>query len=170
MSLAGVVTAIKRQVSKKSGAEFARITVEDFSGSAELLVFPEAWAAMGDRVKADVPVLIKGGYSRRDQDADNPTFIVETITRLAELRAAGQFSVSLELDAALGLPADVMRDVRSVADAHPGAAPLELRWKGPDGSPARLRSSSLKLSTAGPALMELRALLGPERVRLVRGG
>jgi hypothetical protein len=77
--------------------------------------------------------------------------------------------VSLELDAAAGLPADVMRDIRAVADAHPGSAPLELRWRGADGSPARLRSNSLKLSTAGPALLELRSLLGAERVRLVRG-
>ena len=169
MTLAGVITAIKRQISKKSGAEFARLTVEDFSGSAEILVFPEAWAAIHDRVKTDIPVLIKGGYSRRDQDADNPTYIVDTITRLAELRAAGSFAVSLDLDAESGLPADVMRDVRSVVDAHPGAAPLELRWKGADGSPALMRSATVRLSTAGPALLELRALLGPERVRLVRG-
>ncbi|MBA3855179.1 MAG: hypothetical protein C0503_12255, partial [Gemmatimonas sp.] len=169
MSLAGVVTGVKRQISKKSGNEFARLVVEDFSGTAELLVFPEAWAAMSDRVHTDVPVLIKGAYGRRDQGADNPTFIVESITRLAELRATGQFAVALELDPEAGLPVDVMRDVRAVAEAHPGSAPLELRWKGPDGSPARLRSSSLKLSTAGPALLELRSLLGPERVRLVRG-
>jgi hypothetical protein len=63
-----------------------------------------------------------------------------------------------------------MKDIRAVADAHPGSAPLELRWRGKDGTPARLRSASLKLSTAGPALLELRALVGPERVRLVRGG
>ncbi|MCE9602696.1 MAG: DNA polymerase III subunit alpha, partial [Gemmatimonadetes bacterium] len=170
MALAGVVTAIKRQISKKSGAEFARLTIEDFAGSAEILVFPEAWAAIGDRVKTDIPMLIKGGYSRRDQDAENPTFIVESLTRLAELRATGQFAVSLELDSASGLPVEVMRDVRAVAMAHPGAAPLELRWKGRDGMPARLRSSSLKLSTAGPAVKELRALLGAECVRLVRGG
>ena len=170
MALAGVVTAIKRQISKKSGAEFARLTIEDFAGSAEILVFPEAWAAIGDRVKTDIPMLIKGGYSRRDQDAENPTFIVESLTRLAELRATGHFAVSLELDAGSSLPVEVMRDVRAVAMAHPGAAPLELRWKGRDGVPARLRSSSLKLSTAGPAVMELRALLGAERVRLVRGG
>lgn len=169
MAIAGVVTAVKRQVSKKSGAEFARLTVEDFSGSAELLVFPEAWAAMADRVRTDIPMLIKGGYSRRDQDAENPTFIVESLTRLAELRANGQFAVSLELDAEAGLPAEVMRDVRAVAEAHPGAAPLELRWRSPDGTGARLRSASLKLSTSGPALLELRSLLGPERVRLVRG-
>ncbi|WKW11273.1 DNA polymerase III subunit alpha [Pseudogemmatithrix spongiicola] len=169
MALAGVVTSVKRQISKKSGNEFARLVVEDFSGTAEILVFPEAWAAMSDRVQTDIPVLIKGAYGRRDQGADNPTFIVESITRLAELRATGQFAISLELDPAAGLPVAVMQDVRAVADAHPGSAPLELRWKGPDGSPARLRSSSLKLSTAGPALLELRALLGPERVRLVRG-
>lgn len=169
MAIAGVVTAVKRQVSKKSGAEFARLTVEDFSGSAELLVFPEAWAAMADRVRTDIPMLIKGGYSRRDQDAENPTFIVESLTRLAELRANGQFAVSLELDAEARLPAEVMRDVRAVAEAHPGAAPLELRWRSPDGTGARLRSASLKLSTSGPALLELRSLLGPERVRLVRG-
>jgi len=170
MSLAGVVTSVKRQISKKSGAEFARLTIEDFAGSTEILVFPEAWAAISDRVKTDIPMLIKGGYSRRDQEAENPTFIVESMTRLAELRATGQFAVSLELDSDSGLPSDVMKDVRAVAEAHPGSAPLELRWRGRDGAPARLRSQSLKLSTAGPAIVELRALLGPERVRLVRGG
>ena len=40
MALGVVVTAIKRQISKRSGAEFARLTVEDFSGSSEVLVFP----------------------------------------------------------------------------------------------------------------------------------
>ncbi len=169
IALAGVVTAIKRQVSKKSGNEFARLTVEDFSGAAELLVFPEAWAAIGDRIQADIPVLLKGGYSRRDQDADNPTFIVESVTRLAELRATGQFAVRLELDAEATVPAAVMGDIRAIAEAHPGSAPLELRWKGRDGVPARMRSS-LRLSAAGPALSELRALLGDDRVKLVRGG
>ncbi len=41
---------------------------------------------LADRVQTDVPVLLKGGYSKRDQDAENPTFIVESLTPLAELR------------------------------------------------------------------------------------
>ena len=168
-SLAVVVTAIKKQVSKKSGNEFARLTVEDFSGSGEVLVFPEAWAAIHDRVQADVPVLIKGGYSKRDQGTESATFIVESVTRLAELRTQGQISVSLDLTESVSLPALVMRDVRAVVDAHPGSAPLEVCWNGTDGSRARLRSASLKLSPASAALLELRALLGPERVHLVRG-
>ena len=168
-ALTVVVTAIKKQVSKKSGNEFARLTVEDFSGSGEVLVFPEAWAAIHDRVQADVPVLIKGGYSKRDQGTESATFIVESITRLAELRTQGQISVSLDLTEAASLPALVMQDVRAVVDAHPGSAPLEVCWNGADGSRAKLRSASLKLSPASAALLELRALLGPERVHLVRG-
>jgi DNA polymerase-3 subunit alpha len=169
-SLAVVVTAIKKQISKKSGNEFARLTIEDFSGSGEVLVFPEAWAAIHDRVQADVPVLIKGGYSKRDQGTDSATFIVESITRLAELRTQGQISVSLDLTESVSLPELVMRDVRAVVDAHPGSAPLEVSWNGTDGTRARLRSASLKLSPASAALLELRALLGTERVHLVRGG
>jgi len=69
----------------------------------------------------------------------------------------------------LPLSPDVMRDVRAVAEAHPGAAPLELRWNDGNGTQARLRSRSIKVSATNAALTELRALLGPERVRLVRG-
>ncbi len=181
LSLGAVVTAVKRQVSKKSGAEFARITVEDFSGSAELLVFPEAWAAISDRVRTDIPLLIKGGYSRRDQGTDNPTFIVEQVRRFEEVRLEGQISVSIELANTEGnggtagngreqLVPGLIADVRTVIEAHPGAAPVEVRWTDADGSRVRLRSRSLKLAATSAALGELRALLGNERVRLVRGG
>jgi len=177
VSIGGVVTAIKRQVSRRTGAEFARLTVEDFSGSSEVLVFPEAWAALADRVRADVPVLIKGGYSRRDQDVDNPTFIVESVQRFEEIRISGQIAVAIDLlpataehggPAEAGLSADVFRDVRAVVDAHPGGAPLELRWQDEAGTSARFRSRTLRVAANGAALGELRALLGAARVRLVR--
>jgi DNA polymerase III subunit alpha len=169
MALGVVITAIKRQVSKRSGSEFARLTVEDFSGSSEVLVFPEAWALLGDRIKPDVPVLLKGGYSKRDQEADNPTFIVESVTPFAELRATGNVAVSIELASSAPVAADVMRDVREMVDAHAGSAPIELRWNDGNGTSARLRSRSLKIAVTNAALHDLRALLGTERVRLVRG-
>jgi DNA polymerase-3 subunit alpha len=170
MALGVVVTAIKRQMSKRSGAEFARLTVEDFSGSSEVLIFPEAWSVLADRVKTDVPVLLKGGYSRRDQDAENPTFIVEKVTPFAELRTGGQVAVSLELAAGSNITPDVMQDVRAVAEAHPGSAPLELRWSDGNGGAARFRSRTVTLAASNASLAELRALLGQERVKVVRGG
>jgi DNA polymerase-3 subunit alpha len=176
IKLGVVVTAIKRQVSKRSGAEFARLTVEDFSGSTEVLVFPEAWATLNDRIRPDVPVLLEGGFSKRDQAGEQATYIVETVTKLAELRATGRVTVEIDLGAvgAAGavspaLAPHVMADVRAVADAHPGAAPLEARWSDGNGTGARWRSRTLAISGSAAALSDLRALLGAERVRLVRG-
>lgn len=169
MVLGCVVTAIKRQTSKKSGAEFARLTIEDFSGSAEVLVFPEAWSVMSDQVKADIPVLLKGGYSRRDEGTDNPTFIVESVTKLAEKRTNGQIAVAIHLAPNAGTLPEVMQDVRTVVQTYPGTAPLEIRWHDGNGTRARWRSRSLTLAADGAALKELRSLLGEDRVKIVLG-
>ena len=174
ISLGCVVTAVKRQISKRSGAEFARLTVEDFSGSSEVLVFPEAWTMLADRVKTDIPVLLKGSYSRRDADAENPTFIVESLQAFVEMRLSGQVAVAIDLTAGSDLAPDVMHDVRAVVETHSTAAagsspPLEVSWNDGNGGRARFRSRSLKIAASQAALTDLRALLGADRVRLVRG-
>jgi DNA polymerase-3 subunit alpha len=157
MKLGVVITGIKRQVSKSSGAEFARLTVEDFSGSSEVLVFADRWTVLADKVRTDVPVLLTGGYSRRDRGQESATFIIESIQRFEELRLDGNVKVAIRLgDAgrraseaggrvgsgggpANGLDAaettspatlhqTLMRDIRQVIDAHPGSAAVEVLW------------------------------------------
>jgi len=169
MTLAVVVTGIRRQMSKRSGSEFARLTVEDFSGSAEVMVFPEKWSVLSDQVKTDVPILLKGGYLRRDETSDNATFVVESITRMAELRASGQVMISIRLTRDPALDPEVMRDVRSIAESFPGTAPLEVTYSDGNGLRARLRSRSLTLAVNNTALNDLRSLLGSDAVRLQRG-
>ena len=77
--------------------------------------------------------------------------------------------MSIELAAGAPVTADVMHDVREMVDAHAGSAPIELRWNDGKGGSARLRSKSLRIAVTNAALTDLRALLGTERVRLVRG-
>jgi len=169
ISLCIVVTAIKKQTSKRTGAEFARLTIEDFSGSTEVMVFPEKWSALSDQVKSDVPVLLKGGYARRDQDADNPSFVVESLTKLAELRANGQVMIAIELKKDPTRIASTMQDLRSIVEAYPGTLPLEVQYSDGNGLRATLRSRSLTLAVNTTALGELRSLLGNDAVRLQRG-
>jgi DNA polymerase-3 subunit alpha len=165
-----VVTSIKKQISRKSGNEFARLTVEDFSGSSEVLVFPEAWGVIAERVRPDIPLLLKGGYSRKDQGVENATFIVDGVTRFEEVRASGEVAVAIDLAAGLDLPAAMMEDVRAKVEAHEGSAPLELRWSDANGRTVRFRSKSLTVTASPAILSDLRALLGADRVRLVRTG
>jgi DNA polymerase-3 subunit alpha len=197
MKLGVVITGIKRQVSKSSGAEFARLTVEDFSGSSEVLIFADRWSVMADRVRTDVPVLLSGGYSRRDRGQENATFIVESIQRFEELRLDGHVKVAIELggvrsSAGAGggggsghgvgssdatptatVHQTLMRDIRQVIDAHPGSASIEVRWTDAgngdrDALPVRFRSRSLSIAASPAALHDLRALLGHDQVKLER--
>jgi DNA polymerase-3 subunit alpha len=172
MKLGVVITGVKKQISKRSGSEFARLTVEDFTGSAEVLVFPEKWSLLSDRIRTDVPVLIAGGYSRRDRDVEGPTFIIESVTPFAEESISGQVRVAITLAEERDL-AVVLADVRAVIEMHSNggtAAPaLEVRWRnGEIGTAATFRSRTLRVSKE--AVPELRALLGADRVHLVRAG
>jgi DNA polymerase III subunit alpha len=132
-------------------------------------VFPEKWSALSDHIKSDVPVLLKGGYPRRDQDADNPSFVVESVTKLAELRANGQVMIAIELKKDPTRVVSTMQDLRSIVEAYPGTLPLEVQYSDGNGLRATLRSRSLTLAVNTTALGELRSLLGNDAVRLQRG-
>jgi len=167
IKLCVVITAIKRQISKRNGAEFARLVLEDFSGTSEVIVFPEKWDSLKDQVRTDIPVMITGEYTKRDKDAENPTFVVQKVDRLSELRASGQFKVCLNLTlGSSGMP-DVVKDVRSIFDTHPGSAPVELRWSDGNGLRERFRSRTMTVDiTTSSAVAELKSILGDEAVVL----
>ena len=60
VTLGAVITQVKRQISRKTGKEYARLTLEDFHGTADAIVFPDAWSRLNSVVKEDLPVLLTG--------------------------------------------------------------------------------------------------------------
>ncbi|MCI0435802.1 MAG: DNA polymerase III subunit alpha [Gemmatimonadetes bacterium] len=187
-----VVTATSRQVSRRNGSEWGRITVEDFSGTATVLAFGEAWDAFHDLLAQDAPILIRGTVSGRERDEEAPPIFLDSVVPLASVRSSG--SLALEIQLLPDAPESALAAALPLLKDHPGNAPVFVRWQnGPghdDGDtglaagngdagaasatkpaaspPTRLRSRSLTV-TPSPALMrELRTLFGAERVRLVR--
>ena len=166
--VAAVVTVVKRQISKKSGAEYARLTLEDFHGTAEALVFPEAWAKLNEVIRPDGALLLSGGYSARDRDEEQAPFIVEAAQPLDELKTAGAIAVALRWSPLTPPPPDASRAVAALCAAHPGPAPVLVEWSNNGADPARLRSRSLRVEVADDLLAALRELVGPDNVHLVR--
>src|SRR5881296_2968115 len=162
--LAAVVTVVKRQISKKTGAEYARLILEDFHGTAEALVFPETWAKLSEAIQADRALLLTGGYSARDRAEEQAPFIVEQARPLDELRVSGAVAVALCWSATSPPDPDAARAAAALCAAHPGPAPLLVEWQGEDGNgtTARLRSRSLRVDAAEDLLAALRSLLGAE--------
>jgi len=178
--VAAVVTVVKRQISKKTGAEYARLTLEDFHGTAEALVFPEAWAKLSEVIRADRALLLSGSHSARDRGEEQAPFIIEAAQPLDELKASGAIGVALRWSP--DAPAEATQAVAALCAAHPGPAPVLIEWsddasgltpplrmeREPRGAVARLRSRSLRVDAADDLLAALREVVGPDRVHLVR--
>jgi len=167
VAIAALVTVVKRQISKRTGAEYARLTLEDFHGTADALVFPEAWAKLNDVIHADDALLLSGGHSARDRDEEQAPFIVDAARPLDELKDSGAIGIALSWPSADPPPPDVARAVAALCASHPGPAPVLLEYGG-NGTQARLRSRSLRVAVADDLLAALRELLGAERVQLVK--
>jgi len=80
---AGIVTNIRVLKSKK-GDMYAQGALEDMVGSVEMIVFPDAYRKLQDKVKLEVPVLIRGGL--RIEEGVNPKLLANDITPLAEAK------------------------------------------------------------------------------------
>src|SRR6266700_1865893 len=171
VTVAAVVTVVKRQISKKTGAEYARLTLEDFHGAVEALVFPEAWAKLNSVVRADGAYLLTGGYSPRDRGEEQAPFIVEGARALDELRPSGAIGVALRWTAGKAPEPDTARAIAALCAAHPGPTPVFLEWSGVNGSgneTVRLKSRAFCVDAADDLLAALRDILGVDGVQLVK--
>ncbi len=168
VSIAAVVTAVKRQISKKTGKEYARVTIEDFHGTAEAIVFPDAWAKLNQVIRVDAAMVLGGGYSPRDRGEEQAPFVIESAGDLTELENSGSVGVAIRWQAPDHAPRGGTEAVARVCEAHPGAAPLYIDWSDGNGGSARLRSRRLRVGAREPALRALRDLFGGDAVSLIR--
>ena len=167
LAVAAVVTAVKRQIARRSGAEWARLVIEDFHGSAEVIVFPEAWARLAKLIVPDQAYLLAGGYSPRDRNEEEVRLVVEDAKPLAEMADAGCLALALSWGGDAATP-DTARAVAALCRAHPGAAPLYLDWSEGDAGPVRFRSRTIRVAFDDDLLAALRDLLGDGAVNLVK--
>ena len=80
---AGIIGNV-RVLKSKRGDFYAQATLEDMSGSIDMIVFPEAYKRIGDKVKLEVPVLVKTGV--RIEEGANPKITAAEIQPLEEAK------------------------------------------------------------------------------------
>jgi DNA polymerase-3 subunit alpha len=170
VSIAAVITAVRRQISKKTGKEYARLVLEDFHGTAEAIVFPEAWVKLNQLVAPDSALLLDGGYSQRDRGEDRAPFVVESARPLGELRSSGQVGLSLRWRSPSAPRPDTLQAAAALCRAHPGPVPIYIDWSDGNGEAVRLRSRRVRVAAEEELLRALRDLLGSDAVHYVKAG
>jgi len=85
LTTAGMIVNLRVLKSKK-GDFYAQATLEDMSGSMDMLVFPEAYKKLQEKLKslAEIPVLVRGGV--RIEEGANPKLTLSDVHSLEDVK------------------------------------------------------------------------------------
>jgi len=107
---AGVIANVRVLKSRK-GDFYAQAVLEDMTGSVDMLVFPEAYKKLGERLKLEVPVLIRCGV--RVEEGANPKLTVSEIAPLedAQPKLPNALRIRIALESASESTVDALHAV-----------------------------------------------------------
>ena len=163
------MTKIDKRISRKDNSEWAKITVEDFQGTAEVLAFRDNWLKCQGIVIQDSAVIVRGKISSRERDEENPPVFLDEVISMDDLPNSGQMTVEINLNKNDGSIEETLSQIKQTLTNHPGNAPLELCLNDSDKSPPiRMRSRTLYVDPNPETLAELGELFGKPQVRLVK--
>jgi DNA polymerase III subunit alpha len=186
VTVAGIVTQLRERPTK-TGKRMAWVTLEDLSGSVELVCFPgkeggrsimgkdgkwtkgaprpgyDAWEHL---LKTDDPILVTGTVQVNIRDEENPVaeLIVDQVQSLKEVRDKRLKRFELRLRADLVTDAR-MEELAHLARTHAGATPIALSIVFP-GEAEAVIGAPLKVDVTDELISSVDRLFGEKVVEL----
>ena len=96
ITTAGIISNL-RVLKSKRGEFYAQAALEDMSGSIDMIVFPEAYRRLQEKVKLEVPVLVKAGV--RVEEGSNPKITAADIIPLEDAKVPLPRSLRIRIPA-----------------------------------------------------------------------
>jgi DNA polymerase-3 subunit alpha len=163
VGLLGVVSSIVRKVDKK-GRNMGFVTVEDYAGTLECILFADVFEKAKPFLEADRVVLVRGRLDRREPESE-PKILAAEVFDFESSRNA------LEHTLYLRLPMDAVDEtildrIGGVLERYPGRGEVVLLLETGTGRRVRMRANRYQVGVHSDLLLELRSLLGQDAVRL----
>jgi DNA polymerase-3 subunit alpha len=187
ITVGGIVAAMRERPTK-TGKRMAWVTLEDLSGSIELVCFPGKeggrsvmgkdgkWTKGGPKpgyeqwetlLKGDDPILVSGTVqiSQRDEDTPTAELIVEDIQSLKVVREKRTKRLELRVPADL-LTEERLTKLSEIARQYTGATPVAVSVLFPNEAEALIGGTSLKVQVSDELLLAVDKLFGMKVVEL----
>jgi DNA polymerase-3 subunit alpha len=187
MTVGGVVTALRERPTK-TGKRMAWVTLEDLSGSVELVCFPGKeggrsvmgkdgrWSKNGPRpgfdqweplLKSDEPILVTGVVQLNNRDEEQPLaeLSVEEVQLLREVRDKRVKRLELRVRAEM-VTEDRLEKLADLARKHEGTTPVAVTLLFPGVAEALVGSTALKVTISDELIVAVDRLFGEKVVEL----
>jgi DNA polymerase-3 subunit alpha len=154
VTVGGIVSALK-QVTTKRGEPMVFVTLDDPSGSAEVVVFNSTYAAAREHLEADRILVVKGRVDHKQAGE----------TKLVALEVSPFESVPVRRDVRLRIdareaPAGLIRELATLVREFPGDAPVFVSLETSVGERTLALGSGYRVKPDADFFAEVRALLG----------
>ena len=134
IQIAGSISSFEKKHTRKDGKAFAVLTVEDFTGSVEVMVWNDVYARAAKHIDKGKIVAITGRFDKRDE---NLRIVASEIKPMGAGKALTGLTIDIEL-----AKADEKRLIalRDLVIQFPGRVPLYISFHAADGSEIRLKA------------------------------
>ncbi|HEX4156691.1 MAG TPA: DNA polymerase III subunit alpha [Acidobacteriaceae bacterium] len=164
IQIAGVITGLKVAKSKRSGEMYAQASLEDTVGKIELIAFPQSYEKLAEKLRIDVPVLVRGSL-RGEEDAA-PKLAVSQITALEDVKV--KLPEALRIRVPLHSRDEALLDkLEEVFRSAPGMGKLLLNLEEPGAFCAVLEPQGFAVAADVQFIERVESLVGRGAVQVI---
>jgi DNA polymerase-3 subunit alpha len=164
IQIAGVITGLKVAKSKRSGELYAQAVLEDTVGKIELIAFPQSYEKLAEKLKIDVPVVVRG--SLRGEEDSAPKLSVSAIQALEDVKL--KLPEALRIRVPLHSPdAALLEKLMGLFRESPGGGKLLLDFEEPGEFCAVLEPQKVMVAADRLFIDRVEELVGRGGVRVI---
>jgi DNA polymerase-3 subunit alpha len=164
IAIAGVITGLKVAKSKRSGELYAQASLEDTVGKIELIAFPQSYEKLAEKLKIDVPVVVRGVL--RGEEDSAPKLAISSIQALEDVKL--KLPESLRIKVPLHNPdAALLEKLHAIFLGAPGTGKLLLDLEEPGEFCAVLEPQNVMVAADRLFIDRIEELVGRGGVRVI---
>ena len=128
----GIVTSVSRKVSSKTNKPFGIVTIEDFTGAGEILLFDEDCRTWMGYMEEGNTLYVSGRVEPRFRDSTQMALRVKSIRHLTDAKKDIVKSITIQLHVA-DIDDIVVSNLAQLVQDSPGPVSLQFRFIDTDG-------------------------------------
>ncbi|SDF18252.1 DNA polymerase III subunit alpha [Terriglobus roseus] len=164
IQIAGVISGLKVAKSKRSGEMYASAILEDTVGKIDLIAFPKDYEKLQEKLKIDVPVLVRG--SLRGEEDSAPKLSLTGITALEDVQI--KLPEALRIRVPLHHPdAALLEKLATLFQERPGPGKLLLDLEEPGEFCAVLEPQGFSVCADRLFIDQVEDLIGAGAVKVI---
>ncbi len=150
VQVAGALTVVEKKFTKKDGKPFAIVTLEDFTGTVEVMIWNDAFSKYATHLEQGRAVAITGRLDRREE---SPRIVASEIKPLKPAPNGASKPVVLSFQRDRTTENDLI-EVRNAIGQSPGASPVQIEFVNGDGMRLRMKLGQEFSVNLSPELRE----------------